>query len=83
MSRLSVQDIFTRLIILKQNQPGNDDYIIQRINTNVFRDPDAVMQNISLVTSHIIDKLRTRGEADLKRRVLHPVGTMDGKLNVH
>jgi Ser/Thr protein kinase RdoA (MazF antagonist) len=57
-----------------------DDYILQLINTNVFRDPEAVMQNISLVTSHIIDKLRAKGEMELKRRVLHPVQTIDGKL---
>ena len=28
-------------------------YIIQKINTNVFRDPEAVMRNIMLVTEHI------------------------------
>src|SRR5512133_964048 len=65
---------------IKTGSPGDDDYIIQLINTNVFRDPDAVMQNISMVTSHIIGKLRAEGEKDLKRRVLHPVETIDGKL---
>ena len=28
-------------------------YIIQKINTNVFRDPEAVMRNIMLVTEHV------------------------------
>jgi Ser/Thr protein kinase RdoA (MazF antagonist) len=65
---------------IKTESAQDDDYIIQLLNTNVFRDPDAVMQNISLVTSHILDKLRKEGEKDLKRRVLHPVETKDGKL---
>jgi hypothetical protein len=65
---------------IKTESEQDDDYIIQLLNTNVFRDPDAVVQNISLVTSHILDKLRREGEKDLKRRVLHPVDTIDGKL---
>jgi hypothetical protein len=64
---------------IKTESARDDDYIIQLINTHVFRDPDAVMQNIALVTSHILGKLRREGEKDLKRRVLHPVQTMDGK----
>jgi hypothetical protein len=63
---------------IQTESPRDDDYIIQMINTNVFRDPDAVTQNISLVTSHILGKLRKEGEKDLKRRVLHPVKTIDG-----
>jgi hypothetical protein len=65
---------------IKTASARDDDYIIQLINTNVFRDPDAVMQNISLITSHIIAKLQAEGETDVKRRVLHPVQTNDGKL---
>lgn len=57
----------------------DDDYILQLINTNVFRDPAAVTQNIALVTSHILGKLKAGGERDLKRHVLHPVQTVDGR----
>jgi thiamine kinase-like enzyme len=57
-----------------------DDYILQRINTNVFSDPEAVMQNIAVVTSHIQKKLMESGTADLKREVLSPVWPRDGKL---
>ena len=63
---------------IKTESARDDDYIIQLINTNVFRDPDAVTQNIELITSHILNKLRRDGETDLKRRVLHPVQTIDG-----
>jgi Ser/Thr protein kinase RdoA (MazF antagonist) len=65
---------------IKTESAQDDDYIIQLINTNVFRDPDAVMQNIELVTSHILRKLKAEGEKDLKRRVLHPVQTLDDNL---
>jgi Ser/Thr protein kinase RdoA (MazF antagonist) len=65
---------------IKTESSRDDDYIIQLINTNVFRDPDAVMQNLALVTSHILRKLTAENEKDLKRRVLHPVQTIDGHL---
>jgi hypothetical protein len=65
---------------IKTESARDDDYIIQRLNTHVFRDPDAVMQNIALITSHILSKLRKEGEKDVKRRVLHPVQTIAGNL---
>ncbi len=66
--------------LIKTESVLHEDYVLQRINTNVFRNPDAVMENLALVTSHILGKLQTSGEKDLKRRVLHPVQTVDGKL---
>jgi Ser/Thr protein kinase RdoA (MazF antagonist) len=54
-----------------------DDYVIQQINTNVFRDPEAVMHNIGLVTSHIREKLAA---SPVKRTVLQPVRLKDGGL---
>ncbi len=65
---------------VKTESPADDDYILQMINTNVFRDPDAVMQNLALVTSHIIGKLKTQGETAFRQRVLQPVQTIEGKL---
>ena len=38
------------------------DYILQRINTSIFRDPDSLINNISLVTEH----LRRREQIDYK-----------------
>ena len=46
------------------------DYIVQRINTYVFRDPIAVMKNISLTTEYIRAKIKATG-ATAKRSVLH------------
>lgn len=54
-------------------------YTLQRINTNVFRQPALVMENFSCVTAHILSKIRQektqRGRA--KRRTLRLVFTHD------
>ena len=46
---------------------GGEDicYIVQQINTNVFKDPVRMMENISLVTSHISDKLGAGSEREV------------------
>ncbi len=36
-------------------------YILQRINTSVFRHPERVMENIEAVTSHIVQRLLDQG----------------------
>jgi len=57
-----------------------DDYILQMINTHVFRDPDAVMQNLRIVTAHIRSKLEKISGVNLKREVLTPVWLRNGDL---
>ncbi len=39
-------------------------YILQRINTSVFKQPEQVMENVEAVTTHIAGKLRTEGVVD-------------------
>ncbi|MBR4160203.1 MAG: aminoglycoside phosphotransferase family protein [Bacteroidaceae bacterium] len=46
------------------------NYVLQRVNTNVFPDVDLVMRNIYAVTTHIRTKLEAAGEADIDRKVL-------------
>ena len=46
------------------------DYVLQRINTSVFTDVDALQRNIDTVTAHLRRKLTERGIGDLDRRVL-------------
>ena len=46
------------------------DYIVQKINTYVFRDPIAMMENISSVTEFIRAKIKATG-GSAKRKVLH------------
>ncbi len=49
------------------------DYILQRVNTVVFRDPVGLMNNIALVTEYLADKCPPRGS-------LHLIRAADGGL---
>jgi Ser/Thr protein kinase RdoA (MazF antagonist) len=51
----------------------------QRLNTQVFRDPEALMQNLVRVTSHLRQKLRERGLPEPERRCLQLVAARDGR----
>lgn len=54
------------------------DYTVQRINTNVFKNPDALMQNIVGVTSFLREKIVARG-GDPDRETLCFLPAQDGK----
>lgn len=54
------------------------DYILQKVNTFVFRDPIGVMENISSVTEYIRSKIKATG-VSAKRSVLHYQKTAEGK----
>lgn len=56
-----------------------DRYVLQRINTSVFKDPDALMRNIVGVTEHISKKIEASGK-DVKRGTLHFIYTTDGNI---
>ena len=47
------------------------DYVLQRINHNIFTDVDGLQRNIQAVTTHIRRKLEAAGETDIDRKVLH------------
>ena len=53
-------------------------YILQRINTSVFTDPAALMENSLRVVRHIRHKLASEGADALDRRVLAFVPTRQG-----
>lgn len=46
------------------------DYVMQRVNTVIFTDPDVLMNNIVAVTEHIRTKLEAAGTDDIDRKVL-------------
>ena len=54
-------------------------YILQRINTYVFRQPQRMMENILGVTEHLRRAITARGE-DPARRVLQVIPTVGGGL---
>ena len=67
----------TYRVFIKRNGQIKD-YILQRVNTYVFQDPVAVMQNIALVTEFIRSKIKQM-QATAKRNVLHYATAKDGK----
>lgn len=54
-------------------------YVLQKINTNVFPEPERLMESIKLVTDHIRAKLSDIGE-DTERGTLSIARTKDGRL---
>ena len=61
---------------LVKTSGDSPDYVLQRINHNVFKDVEGMQRNIELVTAHIRHKLDVAGEKDIERKVLEfePVG---------
>lgn len=52
-------------------------YIIQKVNTNVFKNIDELMDNVFAVTSFLREKIRENG-GDVNRETLHYIKTNDG-----
>jgi len=69
----------TYRLVYRLPDGGTRDYLLQRINTYVFRDPEGVMRNIDRVTRHIERAYRARG-IDSARRVLRVIKTTDDGL---
>jgi hypothetical protein len=60
------------------NQGGTPiNYIFQRINHNIFKNPPALMENIERVTTHIFNKIK--GSADATRHTLVIISSKDCK----
>jgi len=53
-------------------------YILQKINTDIFKNPDELMQNISAVTSHLKEKIIANG-GNPERETLILIPTLEGK----
>lgn len=62
----------TFLVTTDRNQ-----YTLQKVNTNVFKDVDGLMENVQAVTHHIRDKARDEG-LDPERATLHFMLAPDG-----
>ena len=55
------------------------NYVLQRINNNIFCDVDMLQHNIEVVTGHIRQKLVAANEDDIERKVLRFVPATSGK----
>lgn len=55
-------------------------YVMQKINHQIFQDVEMLQSNIKRITDHIRTKLVEAGETDLDRKTLTLTPTQDGKL---
>lgn len=58
---------------------GESRFILQRINSSVFRDPATLMENLGRVTRHLRARLEQEGVPELNRRLLSLVPTREGQ----
>ena len=56
------------------------EYVLQRVNHNIFKNVHELQNNIQRVTSHIRAKLIDKGVSDVERRVITLIPTHDGAL---
>lgn len=56
---------------LKVTTTNGKEFVLQRINHQIFQDVDMLQNNIERVTSHIKSKLETENATDISRKVLH------------
>ena len=57
-----------------------DNYVLQCINHNIFKDVELLQNNIEAITTQIEKKLKEKGETDIKRKTLKTIPAKDGKL---
>lgn len=65
--------------LVKTASPEASDYVLQRINHQIFPDVEMLQHNIEVVTNHIRRKLEAKQESDIERKVLRFVPATDGK----
>lgn len=56
----------------------NRQYVLQRINSSVFKDPETLQNNLKLISNHIRKALEREQTEDIERRVITPVDTIAG-----
>jgi len=56
-----------------------DDYILQRLNNNIFKNIPELQHNIERVTVHLRNKLKSVAGSDIKRECLSLVPSREGK----
>ena len=71
--------INTTVCVTFEKDGKREKFLVQRINTNVFKDQDALMQNIVNVTHFLRKKIRAAG-GDPERETLHFLKTTSGAL---
>ena len=62
--------LINQTYLVKTVDPQEADYVLQRINHQIFTDIDMLQHNIEVVTGHIRKKLEAQNETDIDRKVL-------------
>jgi hypothetical protein len=78
LSALAGGRIHDSFVVGCEVDPGCQRLLLQRINTRVFQDPAAVLENVVRVTKHLRARLEAEGAPDRDRRVLSLVAGRDG-----
>ncbi|MPQ44145.1 phosphotransferase enzyme family protein [Clostridium tarantellae] len=68
----------TFILKFKNENNSEQKYVLQRINTAIFKDPDKLMENIKNVTAHIAKKVK-EVNGDPLRETLNIIPTKEGK----
>ncbi len=67
----------TYLVVLEHQAK---QFIVQRINTDVFKDPAAIMHNLRLVSEHVRNRIRISGSwLETEWQMLQVIPTRDGR----
>ena len=62
--------LINQTYLVKTADENEPNYVLQRINNNIFCDVDMLQHNIEAVTAHIRQKLVAANEDDIERKVL-------------
>ena len=65
--------------LVRTQEADKPDHVLQRINHLIFKDIDLLQHNIEVVTEHLRRKMLAEGVADVDRRVLRFISSLDGK----
>lgn len=68
----------TYVVEYKLNDGKSVHYLLQRINTHIFTNPDELMENVVNVTEYLRERIAARG-GDVDRETLAVCKTADGK----
>lgn len=66
--------------LVRNSSPSGHDYLLQRINNYVFKDVEALIENIVRITSFLRQKLEATSGADPDRETLTPIQTLNNKF---
>ncbi len=72
----NINDTYT---VHTEGVEGGRTYLVQRINHNVFREPEKIISNVCRITEHIRNRMVSQGETDIKRRVFKMYHTPEGE----